>query len=1083
MNIADHHQRQKALDPNHSFIVQAPAGSGKTELLTKRFLVLLARVDRAPEEIIAITFTRKAASEMRARIINALKLARSETPPSAPHTRETWELARRALARDEKEGWDIIHSPSRLRILTIDAMCASLTRQMPILSSFGASPEIAMDARPYYQSAARELLLNLDDESPWTKALETLLLHLNNDLNKVESLFMAMLARRDQWLPYIAGISDTAVLREKLEATLLHIIQENLRNINIPEEFDHELHQLMQFAFKNLIFLPEDELDTWKQIAAILLTQKFQFRKCVNKNQGFPVPPKGIEKEEKAHYKHAKERVNIMLTTFGENETLRQSLEDVLLSPPPHYSEQQWEVVEALITILPVLAAQLVVTFRQHSKVDFIEVSNSALKALGDTDKPTDLALRLDYKIQHLLVDEFQDTSATQYKLLELLTAGWIDGDGRTLFLVGDPMQSIYRFRQAEVGLFLKARQEGIGAIKLQPLNLEVNFRSEAGVIDWINNSFEKVFPSIENISQGAVSFSPSTSIHDTTKAKSVCFHPLKASDGLSNAAKTIEIIMNAEPDEKIAILVRARSHLLKILPALKAENIKYQAVEIETLGNSTVVTDLWSLTRALLYFNDRIAWLSILRAPWCGLMLSDLHVIANTADDTIWEALCNDSALPVETKNRIARLMEVLKPMIENRMRHSLRKTVETVWHALGGPACLDDESELADAAAYFELLQNAEVAGDLPDIFAFEKKLFEETIASQNDSNANVQIMTIHKSKGLEFDTVIIPGLEKRAAANTHPLMIWMERPRQDNDFDLLLAPIKSFADDHDPIFQYLHREDGKKHDQEIKRLLYVAATRAKKQLHLLAEIKQNDEGELVAPNSSSILSHLWECVDKESIEICADTVDTSLSESHLLNRLPSDWRSNSKIAYEPSTNPHSVFSWQTENNRHIGTVTHLILKQIATLGVNKWKEIDQETHRQYWQDLLSGTGLSDTDIQNALDEIQTAITVTIQDEKGQWILEQHHEAGSEYAISSHDHGTLILDRTFVDQDGIRWIIDYKMSEKTEGALDAFLEQEKAHHTDQLEKYRMAMAGMEQRPIKCGLYFPRYAAWVETH
>jgi len=89
MKIPDHDQRQKALDPTSSFIVQAPAGSGKTELLTKRFLVLLATTPKAPEEIIAITFTRKAAAEMRARILKALKSAKDSNPPEAPHARES----------------------------------------------------------------------------------------------------------------------------------------------------------------------------------------------------------------------------------------------------------------------------------------------------------------------------------------------------------------------------------------------------------------------------------------------------------------------------------------------------------------------------------------------------------------------------------------------------------------------------------------------------------------------------------------------------------------------------------------------------------------------------------------------------------------------------------------------------------------------------------------------------------------------------------------------------------------------------------------------------------------------------------
>src|SRR5438270_4761431 len=125
-------ERARALDAARSFIVQAPAGSGKTELLIQRCLVLLARVER-PEEITAITFTRKAAAEMRNRVLEALALARHEPRPSEAHKARTWELGRAVLERNDALGWALEDSASRLRVQTIDALCASLTRQMPVL--------------------------------------------------------------------------------------------------------------------------------------------------------------------------------------------------------------------------------------------------------------------------------------------------------------------------------------------------------------------------------------------------------------------------------------------------------------------------------------------------------------------------------------------------------------------------------------------------------------------------------------------------------------------------------------------------------------------------------------------------------------------------------------------------------------------------------------------------------------------------------------------------------------------------------------------------------------------------------------
>ncbi len=144
-----------------------------------------------------------------------------------------------------------------------------------------------------------------------------------------------------------------------------------------------------------------------------------------------------------------------------------------------------------------ILIAQLKVTFQQHGKIDYIENAQAALIALGDDEHPTDLTLSLDYQIKHILIDEFQDTSNSQFSLIEKLIAGWEPNDGRTLFLVGDPMQSIYRFREAEVGLFIRAKTKGIGHLSLTPLTLSVNFRSTPTIVNWINQAFINIFPAL----------------------------------------------------------------------------------------------------------------------------------------------------------------------------------------------------------------------------------------------------------------------------------------------------------------------------------------------------------------------------------------------------------------------------------------------------------------------------------------------------------------------------------------------------------------------------------------------------------
>ena len=218
-DVADRQQRQLALDPLRSFCVTAPAGSGKTELLIQRFLTLLARVE-TPEEVLAITFTRKAAAEMRARIVAALESALLDQPPADAHRQLTWTLARGALENDSKQGWELLAGPAQLNIKTIDGYCATLTRQMPVLSGFGGSVTAVDDARPYYREATRAMLDLLESEHPVATDLAGIMLHFHNNWPRLETLLVSMLARREQWLAYIGVDLHAASADVSLQRTV-----------------------------------------------------------------------------------------------------------------------------------------------------------------------------------------------------------------------------------------------------------------------------------------------------------------------------------------------------------------------------------------------------------------------------------------------------------------------------------------------------------------------------------------------------------------------------------------------------------------------------------------------------------------------------------------------------------------------------------------------------------------------------------------------------------------------------------------------------------------------------------------------
>ena len=195
--------RVRALDPEHSFICVAPAGSGKTELLTQRVLVLLARVQK-PEEILAITFTRKAAAEMQHRVLGALKMA-TGPKPQEPHKQQTWQLASAALKADAHYGWQLLANPHRLHIRTFDGLCASLVKALPLQAQMGVGVVLSDDPERLFTLAAKQLLAELESAGPIADALAQLLLHLDNQHNRLRELLVELLKSRAAWLPLVLG--------------------------------------------------------------------------------------------------------------------------------------------------------------------------------------------------------------------------------------------------------------------------------------------------------------------------------------------------------------------------------------------------------------------------------------------------------------------------------------------------------------------------------------------------------------------------------------------------------------------------------------------------------------------------------------------------------------------------------------------------------------------------------------------------------------------------------------------------------------------------------------------------------------
>jgi len=197
----DQAERQRALDAERSIVVQAPAGSGKTDLLTRRFLRLLAEVEE-PGQVVAITFTKAAAAEMRHRILAELeKAAANDTLAPATDAFSMDALAQRALNHSRALGWNLLDLPAQLRISTIDSFCRDLALQQPLLSGLGGGLDIFDQPKELYRRAARQTLRKIDQTgSVLGQAIEDLLLWRDNNWQELEGLLVEMLSNRDRWM-------------------------------------------------------------------------------------------------------------------------------------------------------------------------------------------------------------------------------------------------------------------------------------------------------------------------------------------------------------------------------------------------------------------------------------------------------------------------------------------------------------------------------------------------------------------------------------------------------------------------------------------------------------------------------------------------------------------------------------------------------------------------------------------------------------------------------------------------------------------------------------------------------------------
>ena len=1212
----DQGERSRALDTSRSILVRAPAGSGKTDLLTRRFLRLLGEVDE-PGQIVAITFTKAAAAEMRHRILAelekaaALEGAEADSDESLSDESSMEALAQRALVRSRALDWNLIDLPAQLRISTIDSFCRELALQRPLLSSLGGGLEISEQPAELYRRAARRTLESIDgNDTVLRESIEALLLWRDNGWREIEDQLVSMLAKRDRWMHgfVLDRDPDWNALRERLEAPFRNAAQTALTWLS--ELLDRvpyaraEALELARFActqgaaalFQEMAELAEFPVAPFSNTQAIeeaqqacaclvrlLLTNDGTLRKQINKNLGFP-----------SECKSEKNRLQNLITDLGKIPGLESSLAAVASLPPARYTDDDWRILRACFALLRRAAAELQVVFAEAACADYVEVAQVAESVLrGENEIPSEAALAVADGIRHLLVDEFQDTSRRQHQLLARIVAAWDVREGRTCFVVGDPMQSIYFFRDADAELFPRVERIGLEIphdlpLELDAVRLFANFRTARPLVTRLNNFFNEVF----RIDDGSgVSFAEAEparaelvqneieSVHDPSprvelhvefvpdvphtrssgREAAVAREQITAEREAALEKQTAELvetirkhlpaIQNARTQgEKYRVAVLGRTHkaLAPVATALHEAGIPFRAAELVELRERPEILDALSLTRALLNPQDRVAWLGVLRAPWCGLSLADLHMLTAGDDpgllrQPVPELIAERLQLLTE-QGRIAtqRVLHVAESLPQLRFAQpaaSLGTWIEQAWLALGGAHCVDAVAQ-ANLGLLWRVLDGLpegeqDVFGPALDAALADLKALPDPEA---ESEHGVQLMTIHKSKGLEFEVVIVPDLQARTTRGGLKLLSWLERGLAEPDdsgelTEFLVAPLQTRGTEGGATKQWVERIYHERESQEMRRLLYVAATRAREELHLFARLlyktEKNLSRTLVEPGDS-LLATAWPALEdairkrfvewrqktsqreleggvRESIVMntIAASRDDSLFAMHShdrgtrLRRLPPDVSIAASAGVGPAVElPVTGMGQLYERHeggvlsRALGVGVHTLLQELARLLATAGLQAARDSLARMEPRvtaLVRGAGIDRKQAaRTAVQAIEIAHQVA-QDATGQWILSPHSDAASEVRWAGVVGGqlrTVQVDRVFragaqpqSAHGDVWWIIDYKTAHEDGANPEIVLPELRKIFAPQIEAYAQVLRNLQGADAKIhgGLYYPR--------
>jgi ATP-dependent helicase/nuclease subunit A len=866
--------QQAALVRDRDIAVTAGAGTGKTLILVERYIDILLKEEIDIREILAITFTNKAASEMLSRV--ALKIEISLTEPQD--------------SKHYKKLLKIRNHLSSAYISTIHAFCSRLLREYP-METVGLDPGFntlnTIQSDFLIEECINDAISNIDtNDQEWLDLFRIFNPH------SIKEMIRVALESRFEMKSVIKRFSEanTTTLLENLKEDFfkrvttifsqnqLDQIQKNVFELLNHDDSGGESPDIKENVLIGLENFAEsgksDTIDFWIylfSIARLLTTSDGRAYSNLAQLGGQQI------------WSTAQKETLLNLSSLLSPISIWQN--ENFSSCPGKTEETILKNLRKFYDLYQKVENRYTDVKLQQNSIDFDDQQLMAYLLLSNHE---DIRQQVADRYKYIMVDEFQDTNLLQWKIIELISRE----KNNNVFIVGDPKQSIYGFRNADVRVFNSVKQEMVENSSDSDLLLYESFRFKKAVSDFVNTVFQKVL----NVSQD----NPWEVEYDRIESKRTDSENGKIELSLLNKLKDDNVQANfiashiinllAEGHYRagqLSIMLRTRTHLSEIENTLREYGIPYQTIGGIGFYQGQEIYDTYHLLKFLINPNDDLSLIGLLRSPFANISDEGLFFLSIKERETsYWQKLhhLDDiDHIPKSDYDKLKMFFHNATNWISRRDRIGYFELLSQIFNESFYRAITVSDFKGDQVIANIDKIQNIVLdyeRGRFTSVVDFAESLNRLMNTYQKEGEAllefeednSVKIMTIHQAKGLEFPVVYLPYLNQRLSSRGSSQVYF------DDDWGVVSQINDRFLKSKKPIQNSYYLYDLMKHKNklkelaELKRLFYVGCTRAQDHLILCAELNKNK-----IP-SDTPLSWLMNSLDLSTEEISEKRLDIS-------------------------------------------------------------------------------------------------------------------------------------------------------------------------------------------------------------